>query len=837
MTCGLVVLSLFLVVTGVRGFSLDHDGASQSHWEITEEAVLRATAEACRAEAREEGRIFTLPATLTPQSLLEACEAKQSAGDFAKNKFQIKSSNALVNIDYALVPSRHFDNEEFEQGKKIITDGLFTVKVNIKNKNYGAARRGLGEILHTIQDFYSHSNWVEMGNDHPFTNLIQSGDSLEYSTAKHRPTCRNCSDDCTGNILEDILSERLLTSGYFSPRSSNIKPTGKCSHGGDKDTTTHTDATGGINKDSVNSSHGHLHERAARVATEASIELLDDVHAAVGHKNFLRMMGVGSGKAIIFVIDTTQSMVSDIVFIRLVTIMTIQQLEGTENEPSVYILVPFNDPGFGPVTKTTNGNVFISAVTNLTANGGGDSPEKSLSGLQLALSVAPIGSELFVFTDAPPKDTHLKNTILALIERTQCVVNFVISNNTLKEPIYTDLAKASGGQVVTLKKSDVFSTLTLLLDSSNSVTLLQAARKSSDNFMFSVAETETDLRLFITGTTDFTLVSPSGVVQKSSTGPLTTSKQTVGDLLLVRLTHETGQWNIRLRSTNSYTLKITVRSPVNFFFSFMQESEFRSTGLAPETNKPSAGQNATLVVVLFGSDSATLKEAYLVYSSGAGELKGNITGHEDNEYLVHFDNLPSEEISVLVKLQDGSSLTKTTLENFQRQALTSIQPSSFSIVSSIPSASLEPGSTFFTNLTISTEGTEGNFTIQVSNNQNLPSTILPAIVNVMRGRSAIAAPEIFIPNTTAPGTEIIAVVEVGDAKDFNYKRLTLTVITPVTDIHAPVFSRLSPDPNCTDTCTSTYQLSILVTDDTVLNRIFVREGNGILTFTSTPDKQ
>lgn len=31
-------------------------------------------------------------------------------------------------------------------------------------KEYHQARKLSGQILHTIQDFYSHSNWVEMGN-------------------------------------------------------------------------------------------------------------------------------------------------------------------------------------------------------------------------------------------------------------------------------------------------------------------------------------------------------------------------------------------------------------------------------------------------------------------------------------------------------------------------------------------------------------------------------------------------------------------------------------------------------------------------------------------------
>lgn len=34
-------------------------------------------------------------------------------------------------------------------------------------------------ICHTLQDFYSHSNWVELGNVEPFRNLLQADLPLE----------------------------------------------------------------------------------------------------------------------------------------------------------------------------------------------------------------------------------------------------------------------------------------------------------------------------------------------------------------------------------------------------------------------------------------------------------------------------------------------------------------------------------------------------------------------------------------------------------------------------------------------------------------------------------
>ena len=33
------------------------------------------------------------------------------------------------------------------------------------NGNLNEARKRIGEFLHTLQDFYSHSNWIEMGRN------------------------------------------------------------------------------------------------------------------------------------------------------------------------------------------------------------------------------------------------------------------------------------------------------------------------------------------------------------------------------------------------------------------------------------------------------------------------------------------------------------------------------------------------------------------------------------------------------------------------------------------------------------------------------------------------
>lgn len=153
---------------------------------------------------------------------------------------------------------------------------------------------------------------------------------------------------------------------------------GKCSHGGFWDRTSRNDPVGGINKDKVGSSHGSLHHKAADLAVNATVELLEDIRLAVGDKNFLRyltilvhfhvknemilqplkefsvclfslgsyrLMGLSQSPALCFVIGTADSMKDDIAAAKKVSFDIIDSKRGTEDEPSAYILVPFNDSG------------------------------------------------------------------------------------------------------------------------------------------------------------------------------------------------------------------------------------------------------------------------------------------------------------------------------------------------------------------------------------------------------------------------------------------------------------------------------------------------------------
>ncbi|KTG07422.1 hypothetical protein cypCar_00037077 [Cyprinus carpio] len=355
-------------------------------------------------------------------------------------------------------------------------------------------------------DFYSHSNWVELGSTAPFSTLIKP--------------------DLPLNNIAD---------------------------------------------------HGFLHKRAAEMAINATMEVLQDIRLATGNQAFLRLMGLSQTSVLAFVIDTTGSMSDDIEEAKRVSFSIIDSRRGTSEEPSEYILVPFNDPDFGPLTRTEDADLFKRSINSLSASGGGDLPEMCLSGLLLALAGAPQSSDIFVFTDAAAKDLELKSTVQVTflltspfsfrrrrdVSQSQGFTSRSIPLSDIQ--LYRDLAHVSGGQAIEVTKATLSLATAVITDASTSalVTLFQVVRNPgiAENFTFVLDPSLSNVTVYVTGDSPvFTLYSPTGESQSGSVadGPLG-SILTVGNLKRVKLnsTSQTGELKISINSTSSYSLKIT----------------------------------------------------------------------------------------------------------------------------------------------------------------------------------------------------------------------------------------------------------------------------------------
>ncbi|KAI5107709.1 von Willebrand factor A domain-containing protein 7 isoform X1 [Silurus meridionalis] len=754
--------------------------------------------------------IVAPPNPLTVKSVAESCYSSDSAKDFQSSLNKINHHNAWVDFWNFFTPSYHFDNEMFLAGRKLITDGVSVVKYSVKKQSYQTAREALGKVLHTLQDFYSHSNWIELGKTQPYSNLIKP----------------------------DTLIENIA---------------GKCSHGGLADPSSWWQ--GGINKDSSTSSHGYLHSEAASVATAATKELLQDIRASVGDSEFLRLMGLTQSSVLCFVIDTTGSMSDDIAEVRRVTSSIIDSKTGTEAQPSEYILVPFNDPDFGPLTRTTDPIVFKKKLNALTANGGGDAPEMSLSGLQM---------DIFVFTDADAKDKELTSTVRALIERTKSKVTFMLTNgfsfrrrrsavpvdgqqqvstrvvNVLNK-VYKDLAEASGGQAIEVTKGTLSQATDIIAAISRStlVIIFQAIRNPGkpENFPVFVDSSVKNLTIYITGSSPYyNITSPSGVSQSSTKliGSLGII-QKVGNFHKVQpsITEQSGEWLFSINSTQSYTIKVVGQSDVDFLFEFIELSQGPHPSYTVLNSRPAANNNITLLVTMVGVDNVRPTEVSLIQASNSNSVNGTLEEVSSGQYLVTFNGIPAGEFTVGVVGQLSS--TRSLGNTFQRQTPTQFQTSTVTIMTQ-PVGTAEPGKQLILPFTVATNGSGGNFTISVNNDQNF-DTRYNTSITVNSGDSTNGTVTLTVPNTASSGTDVTLTIqaEAPGGSDSNYAVLRIAVIAPVTDFTPPVCEAVNLNANCSGNCNlSTWYLTANVTDrsGSGVENVRVLYGNGNLSTTT-----
>lgn len=127
---------------------------------------------------------------------------------------------------------RHFDDCEFDGATKFIRDRFSDARGALAANHPWDATDAFGNGLHTAMDFYSHSNWVELGypkNDDPDTSAVEVSltDLTDLSGAQASITRRWGVPADGGVVRGDIL---LANDSYDIPADWSIKPNGGGNH-------------------------------------------------------------------------------------------------------------------------------------------------------------------------------------------------------------------------------------------------------------------------------------------------------------------------------------------------------------------------------------------------------------------------------------------------------------------------------------------------------------------------------------------------------------------------------------------------------------------------------
>ncbi|KAH3766588.1 Heterokaryon incompatibility protein Het-C [Pelomyxa schiedti] len=424
------------------------------------------------------------------------------------------------------------------------------------------ARVPVGAALHTLQDFYAHSNWVELDHSTPCDCLGVDGCDLgDLGAAADEITCSDCADasGCEGNLVTDHV-----TTGYYSGEDK-VKTEGvKCSHGGSTDKSADIVPKGGINKDSLWDSfspHLTLHLLAADIAADASVKFLEEIRSEVGDEAFGALLGVETTLAV--AIDTSKHMAE-----MIETIKHEIQVLAQERRFSLFVLITFSD-SVKLQLSTPSVSIFLEELSRITTS---EEPSKaSVAALFAASSRAPRSSSLFLFTDSEPTDAELLKPLM--YSTTSKLQRLFIFAPGASNGIWSKLSTASGGTslcsravTVSMFKEIVMSSAT----SANTCMLLYEPNLSvgSHNYTFTVDPTLTEASVTVTPLSECASANQSITVYDPRGNPAGTYHVSDGWTLVQLSNPDPGQWKIALNSDCPVSLIAEGISSLGVFFEF-----------------------------------------------------------------------------------------------------------------------------------------------------------------------------------------------------------------------------------------------------------------------------
>nr|XP_008535777.1 PREDICTED: von Willebrand factor A domain-containing protein 7 [Equus przewalskii] len=618
---------------------------SITHQDLTEEAALNVTLQLFLEQPPPGRPPLHLEDFLGRTLLADDLFAAYFGPGFPSRRFRAalgEVSRANAAQDFLPTskndPDLHFDAERLGQGHTRLVGALRETLVAARLSRWGTHRSGeLGLVfMRTVrlvpcspsppiprdQDFYSHSNWVELGKQQPHPHLLWPRRELGSLAQVGDPTCSDCEElSCP----ENLLGFTLLTSGYFGTHPP--KPPGKCSHGGHFDRSSSQPPRGGINKDSTSpgfSPHHMLHLQAAKLALLASIQAFSLLRSRLGDSGFSRLLDISPASSLSFVLDTTGSMGEEINAAKIQARHIVEQRRGSPMEPVHYVLVPFHDPGFGPVFTTSDPDSFWQQLNEIQALGGGDEPEMCLSALELALLHTPPLSDIFVFTDASPKDAFLTNRVESLTQERRCRVTFLVTEDPSRvqhrarrevlsplrfEP-YEAVALASGGEVIFTKDQHIRDVAAIVGDSMADLVTLPLEPPvvvPGKPLVFIVDGLLQRLTVRIHGeVSSFCIRNPAGVCQgqEEGEGPLGHTRR-FGQFWMVTMNDplQKGTWEIQVTAKGTPRVRVQAQTSLDFLFYFgIPVEEGPHPGLYPLT-QPVAGLQTQLLVEVTGLGS------------------------------------------------------------------------------------------------------------------------------------------------------------------------------------------------------------------------------------------
>jgi hypothetical protein len=690
----------------------------------------------------------------------------------------IVAANAEVDQDQTL-SEKHFDGESFDKGKARILNLSEMVVTGLQSNDVRGARESLGGLLHTLQDFYAHSDFIETGNSGAYPALWQPSVPVSPLAAKGADTCQACNliflpptvfiTDCSHNIVTS-----LLTSGYYGGEDAQPQTTRKCRHGGIFDSG--PGPLGGINKDTLSadfSPHSNFHSSAASSAVAATEAFLRDLRNRLTERQLQQLLGVGPTLAM--AIDTTGSMSEVIAGVRDQAIQIVNTRLGTDEEPSLYVLSPFNDPFIGPLTVTSDPDEYKAAISALTASGGGDCPELAMAGMLDALGASQEGGELFLWTDADAKDAGLVGNVLALADSKNIPIYPILFGSCAfrsaaqappskgafgSDPAFVRLASETGGQLFQLVPSEAgqIAGLADAIVRTNAVDLLAVADTlagAGKAYTVPVDSTLSRAVFALSGSTDLQLVRPNGTPVHPTDSDVQTTTVTSGTVITV-LHPAAGAWQVTAAGTAGIAFSLAVKGEGDLSFDrfeFVEVGGSGHQGYFALPGMPVVGDATTAAAAVSGP----VANVHFELHDRAGAILSTLSlapeAGGDPTQLFGSVTLPSQPFVVYARGTDTAGVT------FQRVLVKSIAPQTVRVSAPL-AVGLQAGKSTTYTFEVKNSGPAGTFKVVASDDRGFVVSALPVQFDLAKNRKQKVSVKLLTPVGSAVGTRDTLTVSV-----------------------------------------------------------------------------
>lgn len=521
-------------------------------------------------------------------------------------KYQIMTANCLVDVIHYFDPVYHFTDELLAESSLRLIHSKERILSHLRQAEPDGfrARQELGEALHTLQDFYAHSNWVETGHFGAFSAL-------------GRQVVPSPGGAVVGASYDYFLNAAPLSTGYFIGLTGcGTPPPGKCVHG-TENPITGTELCPGVHKDFPRPGRPYAEANTSALAGSVDYvrQIVDELNALPSPEaRDKALTALFGAKSVAFVIDVTGSMGEEIGQVKSEVRTMVENLSDDEDPPSRYILVHFGDPCACEPFVTSDPSRLIAEVDTLYASGGDDCPEYSQTALFKAVNQSSFFGKVYLFTDATAKDSWVRFAVSAVATLKFVTISCLLTGSCSPiDPAYYKNAGDTGGQVYFLQRSEVGNMFALFdAELQNDLMPILIRRRTvigSDTLPLPVDESIAELTVSLAPEdasgmlpdVDMQLVRPDGSAVTAA-DPNATIIETSGGKLIRYRTPTPGAWSIAVSGNGLYTVRALASTPLGFEQAYFAQmaGTYAHDGLFPLSGQPTTDQPQTSIMTLRG---------------------------------------------------------------------------------------------------------------------------------------------------------------------------------------------------------------------------------------------